>query len=153
MSCKDIDAQVVRPDDDELVLLYQQFVPVRITDFKRVDLNRFRFDYDLTFAVLMMNAEGVTYSRFGTRDGASATSRMSIAGLKRAMRDVLRVHELQTKHASPRKDASPRTPPDLIEDHPEFQRRKAAQEACYHCHFAHELLIDELRASGKFAKP
>jgi hypothetical protein len=48
VACRGLDAQVVRPEDPELTRLLQQFVPVRITNFKNVDMNRFRFDYDLT---------------------------------------------------------------------------------------------------------
>lgn len=43
MDCKGLDAQVVRPDDRELTRLLQEFVPVRLTSFKGVDMNRFRF--------------------------------------------------------------------------------------------------------------
>ena len=37
-----------------------------------VDLETFRFDYDLTFAVLMMDGAGNVYSRFGTREDGPA---------------------------------------------------------------------------------
>ena len=71
----------MRPEDSELASLLAQFVPVRITDFKPVDMNLFRFDYDQTFAVLMMSPDGYTYSRFGSLDANSRVDRMSIAAL------------------------------------------------------------------------
>ena len=72
--------------------LLGEFVPLRILNMSGVDLDFFRFDYDLTFAVLMMDAEGGVYSRFGSRDSKSPEDRMSIPGLKTAMRAVLALH-------------------------------------------------------------
>src|SRR5688500_5252553 len=98
-----------------------------------VDLNLFRFDFDLTFAVLMMNPEGGIYARFGTRDGKSATDRMSISGLKNAMRQVLEIHRIGVKDAA----VPPESPKSFtIADIPAFTGSKASKEACYHCHFA-----------------
>src|SRR5688572_8812995 len=110
-------------------------------NMKGVDLNLFRFDYDLTFAVLMMDAEGRTYSRFGTRDGKSATDRLSITGLKNAMRQVLAVHKAGANGAA--------VPPEsrrsfTISDIPAFSGSRASKEACYHCHYASNFQVKQL---------
>jgi hypothetical protein len=148
VACKSLDAQVVRPEDGELArLLNNDFIPVRIVNFKGVDMNLFKFDYDLTFAVLMMNANGYTYSRFGTMDATHTTERMSIAGLKKAMRDVLALHKNGGMQA-----AMPALPKFTLDDMPSYRRNRVAQEECAHCHFANNFRIKELRAAGKFTK-
>jgi hypothetical protein len=138
----------VRPQDPELTRLLGQFVPVRITNFRPVDMNRFRFDYDLTFAVLMMNADGETYARFGTRDAQSETDRMSIAGLKRAMRAVLARHRVHPSGSSP----PAATKSFTLEDIPAFRQRSLAKNECAHCHFANNFRFAQLRAEGRFTK-
>src|SRR5438309_6210507 len=100
---------------------------------KGVDLNRFPFDYDLTFTAFMMDSEGRIYSRFGSRDAKSATDRMSIAGLKHAMRQVL---ELYRSGATDAAVAPALSEPHTIEDIPVFKGSPAAKQECYHCHFA-----------------
>jgi hypothetical protein len=138
--------------------MLEQFVTVRITNFKNVDMSRFRFDYDLTFAALMMNADGLTYSRFGSQDWRSSSDRMSIAGLKTAMRHVLARHR---QRPSPRSvdaavpgSAASRagSRPFTLADIPAFRTSRAAGEACAHCHYAHNFRFDQLRAEGRFSE-
>jgi membrane-associated protease RseP (regulator of RpoE activity) len=119
---------------------------VRIVNFKGVDMNRFRFDYDLTFAALMMSPEGHTYSRFGSQDHRQSVARMSIPGLKRAMREVLETHG---KNPAP---APAAVKPRLVQDIPAFQGTRMAKEACYHCHFAQNAQVAQMRLDGAFKK-
>jgi hypothetical protein len=125
-------------------------VPVRVTDFKNVDLNRFRFDYDLTFAVLMMDARGRTLSRFGTNDHRNDAGRMSIAGLKRAMRGVLAAHRGPAREGAAAPPPPPR--PFTAATFPAFARSTLARSACYHCHYANDAHLLQRRAEGTFAK-
>jgi hypothetical protein len=149
VACRGLDAQVVRPEDPELTQLLQQFVPVRITNFKNVDMNRFRFDYDLTFAILMMDADGTTYSRFGSQDWRTLSARMSIAGLKTVMRQVLAQHRQHPAHRPP---ASAPWTSFTLADIPAFRKGGGAKEECAHCHFANNFRFDQLRAEGRFSK-
>lgn len=136
----------MRPDDAELAaLLSNDFVPVRLTSVKGVDLNTFRFDYDLTFVALVMDPRtGRTLARWGTRDGESATARLSIAGLKRAL------HQVRTLPAS--SAAAEARKPFTAADYPAFAARKTAQESCYHCHYANDARFLQARANGTFTK-
>jgi hypothetical protein len=43
---------------------------VRLVKITGVDLNVFDFDYDLTFAVFFLNAQGKVLGRYGGRDAA-----------------------------------------------------------------------------------
>ncbi|MGV3724271.1 MAG: Trx7/PDZ domain-containing (seleno)protein [Actinomycetota bacterium] len=142
-----MDAQVVRPQDPELTKLLNRFVPVRIVNFKNVDLNLFKFDYDLTFAVLMMSPDGHTYARFGTQDHTSSAQRMSIPGLKNAMQSVLELHA-----KAPARRTGGAMKPYTLADNPAFVQTKQSKDACYHCHYANNARFRQLRLEGKFTK-
>ena len=44
-----------------------QFVCVRLVQANTIDLTRFQFDFDLTFAAFFLNADLTIYGRFGSR--------------------------------------------------------------------------------------
>ena len=44
-----------------------KFVCVRVVKANQMDLTLMQFDYDLTFAVMFMNADKTVYGRFGSR--------------------------------------------------------------------------------------
>ena len=142
----------MRPDDAEFAQLLTKFIPVRVTDFKGVDMNFFRFDYDQTFAVLLMDASGTTYSRFGTNDHKSDASRMSIGGLKRAMRGALTMHNDGWQAKNP-VNAPPRQKETFtLSDIPAYANSKAASQPCARCHFANNYRFMQLRDEGKFSR-
>ncbi|HEY0072728.1 MAG TPA: Trx7/PDZ domain-containing (seleno)protein [Abditibacteriaceae bacterium] len=152
MNCKSLDAQVVRPDDAEFARLLGQFVPVRVTSFKGVDMNFFRFDYDQTFAVLLMDAKGTTYSRFGTNDHKADASRMSIPGLKRAMRAALKMHNEGWQAKNPVNAPPLKQDPFTLADIPAYTKSKTATQPCAHCHHANDYRFAQLRQEGKFSR-
>jgi serine protease Do len=88
-------------------------------------------------------------ARFGSQDGRSLSDRMSISGLKKAMREVLLAHRSwrpdRAAHASSEK-------PLTVMDFPAFARSNQAKAECYHCHFANNARFAQLRADGKFRK-
>jgi hypothetical protein len=152
VNCKSLDAQVVRPEDAEFRQLLGQFVPVRVTSFKGVDMNFFRFDYDQTFAVLLMDAKGTTYSRFGTNDHKADASRMSIPGLKRAMRAALKMHIDGWQAKNPVNAPPQKQDPFTLADIPAYTKSKTATQPCAHCHHANDYRFKQLREEGKFSK-
>jgi len=107
-----------------------------------VDLNRFQFDYDLTFAVLMQDSDGRTLARFGSHPPEA----MSIAGLKAAMRRVLAL----PKGGEDRDPA--RGAPRLLEHSRVYRESRMAREPCAHCHYANDVRFRQLRADGRFRK-
>ncbi len=139
----------MRPDDSELASLLNQFVTVRITNFKPVDLNLFKFDYDLTFAALMMSAEGNVYSRFGTQDARSLSDRMSIAGLKNAMRTVLAQNRKRPRFANEFETQMKRF---TLAEIPAYAASRQASAECAHCHFANNFRFAQMRSEGRFSK-
>src|SRR5688500_12955367 len=62
---------------------------------KGVDLRLFQFDWDLTFAVVFLNADGTVYGRYGTRAGVRGNqmTHVSLASLTRAMERALALHK------------------------------------------------------------
>ena len=138
MDPRGLDGQVVRPSDDELRKLRDQFVVVRVVQMNDVDLSRFQFDYDLVFAIVFMNSQGRVYSRYGSRTRWNSDSRYSLAGLKHTMRRVLRVHGNAPDAVMPQ--ARPVLTRELL----------GSNRGCMHCHQAWEGLRIKARRDGTF---
>ncbi len=101
---------------------------------KGVDINMFKFDYDLTFAILLMNANGTIYHRYGGRDAKSAMTYISIDSLIKLMKDALLTHGENKKKPSP-----PQVKPKLVEEIPAMARKlKKHKMECIHCHMVYE---------------
>jgi hypothetical protein len=139
----------VRPEDPELAkILARQYIPVRLTSLKGVDLDTFRFDYDLTFSGLFMDGrDNHILARWGARDGESATSRLSVTGLKQALRNLAAAYAARKPGTISAKPG--RT---LLELYPTFAETKRAKEDCYHCHYAHDAMLAQSRADKTFRK-
>jgi len=124
--------------------LYDAFVPVRVTDMRGVDLDRYRFDTDLTFAVLWMHADGTVYHRYGSRDHRSAEQWLSLTSLEAAMRASLRAHQRHEPSEVDPELAPP--PPRRLEDSPSYARRDKG--ACIHCHSVLPAGYEDAREAG-----
>ncbi len=57
-----------------------------------VDLNLFRFEYDLTWMAFFMDAADHFYARYGGREDAGAESHLTQKSLARTMRQALDLH-------------------------------------------------------------
>ena len=98
---------------------------------RKVDLSIFRFDFDLTFAVLLMHPDGTLYHRYASRDHTSPTDRLSMKGLIEVIRRTLPEHRAYQRNPSP----PPPLPRRTIEEIPSFARRdKKKRFDCVHCH-------------------
>jgi hypothetical protein len=122
----------------------KEFVLVRLTRMRGVDLDLFDFDYDLTWMSFFLNADGTVYGRYGGRDAESADSRVSLAALRYAMKAALARHR-RGEAGRPR----PRTePPRTVEQFP--AARRLPGRACIHCHQVYDLRRESLQAAGKW---
>lgn len=141
MACREFDGQVVRLED-EIENLADRFIRVRLTAMDAVDLGRFQFDYDMTWAAFFLNADGCIYGRYGTRDSEpySAHEQVSTAGLARAMARALALHEGYPTNREQLLAKQPR-PVEwrTVEEVP--ARRRMGFGACYHCHHVAEALL------------
>ena len=143
MACKGLDEQVVRQDAD-LQKLEQQFVCARLVQMKGVDLQLFQFDYDQSWAVFFLNAEGTLYGRYGTRAGdkKNAASHISIPSFKKALERALELHKTYPANKDQlagKLGSKPRYP--VAEQIPGLEDRAigpTTPKNCIHCHMVGE---------------
>lgn len=108
MSVREFDGQAVRQiQDPELEELYKQFVCVRRSQVGEENLKELQFDFSLGWSLIVMNADGTVYTRFGSRGRedslfrmlmrkAKLPRRMTIAGLKSTLKTALAMHKKVT---------------------------------------------------------
>lgn len=127
--------------DDELDAAAAPYVRVRITDMRDVDVNLLRFDFDLTFAVLLMHPDGEIYHRYGSRGPDDPEGYLSSSSLARLLRDTLPEHERYDRSPSRPAVREPRRAIDLpfLAD-----KVKSGQRVdCVHCHMVNDAEYDE----------
>lgn len=113
-----------------------------------MDLGRFAFDRDLTFAALFLNSDGTTYGRFGSRSGRDGMRHVSLAGFESVVRRVLELHEafpagrgeLAAKSTAPPSWGSQADLP--VEP-------RGSHGNCVHCHNVGEAEVLALRELGE----
>ena len=131
--------------------LMDPFVSVRIIQGYGMDLHRFQFDYQLTWAVFFLNADGAIYGRYGSR-AANYGGDISIEGFKKALKGALNLHAgypankaaLAGKTGVPQQWSTPEAIPTLM-------RKKAfdtSRGSCIHCHMIHTGQLQSLRKGG-----
>ncbi len=114
-----------------------------------VDLNRYRFDFDLTFCALLMRADGHLYHTFGGRTWRGAQSHLSVAAFVRALGLTLEAHRSSGSIPSPKL-----SPPRTVEQFPPLARRIAAGNApeCVHCHSVHDWQVQTAVEAGQWLR-
>jgi hypothetical protein len=110
-----------------------------------VDLAAVRFDYDLTWAAFVMDADGRVFARYGSRESANAEDHLSLAGLKHTLRKALAAYR-----RGDRPPADPPAPMRTVEQYPAAQRLR--DRACIHCHQVYDFRIEERVAAGTWTK-
>ncbi|MBM83994.1 MAG: hypothetical protein CMJ78_25850 [Planctomycetaceae bacterium] len=126
------------------------FVCVRITRLNGIDLNRFEFDYDVTWNSFFLDSQLNVYSRYGGRDHGDPEARLSKSSLLKTMKEVLDVHQLALKsdvngrekffQPIPKQPFRPHDIPLLRKNH----------GGCVHCHQVKEYRILQSYHDGKF---
>jgi hypothetical protein len=141
-ACQEFDDEVARRDP-VIRDLMDEFVCVRIVQANRMDLAHFQFDFDLSFAVFLMNADLTIYGRFGTRSSRPEEQDISLVGLRKAMAEALRIHRnlpnlrqsLMGKQVKPSRFKTPRDYPSLSDRYqPELDYGGNVAKSCIHCH-------------------
>jgi serine protease Do len=135
----EFDGQVVRPLHG-IGDLAKQFVLLRITNMRGLDLDIFDFDFDLTWAALFLNADGHVLGRYGTQGAEPAEQHRSTKGLRYAMTQALD----KNRHQPP--ENLPRKPGKRPEDYPLSQ--KISPKGCIHCHNINEFRREEKQKTG-----
>ncbi len=133
-------------EDKDLAKQKDNFVLLRMTYLRGVDLNQFTYDYDQTWMAFFLDAEGRIYCRYGSRDAAFAESHNSITGLEYTMQQVLRIHKDEAaKEKPPRAQLPARRPGDIPALH-----TLGYGGSCVRCHMVHEAEMAQRRKEGKF---
>jgi len=111
-----------------------------------VDLARTPFDFDLTFAALLMHPDGHVYHRYGGRDERGADVWLSLPSLERVLSETLAEHEAYRAAPAP----PPRRPPLRLAEVPAYKKRDKGE--CIHCHSVFPALYEEARDAGRFGE-
>lgn len=128
---------------------------VRAVQFWGVDLSIFQFDYDLTWAVVLLNADKTIYGRYGSRDDLKdAAKHVSVEGLRKAMEGALAIH---AGYPANKKELAAKTGPkptwstvDQIPENrgkPNIRLADGSRGGCAHCHNAHDAVLWTLRGA------
>jgi hypothetical protein len=110
-----------------------------------VDIRTFRFDFDLTFAALLMNADGTIYHTYAGRDWEDAQSHLSVKAFASVLEKTLPEHEAYGAHPKPPTKHRALT----IEEIPPMAERirRGKQPECFHCHMVHDAIAQDAKAS------
>ena len=124
----------------------------------RVDIARFEFDYDTTWAAFFADAKLRIYSRYGGRDEHEPESRLSKASLLQTMREVLEAHQAARAVTTGGADAVPSAIPIW---HPEPKSSttpldipllKKNHQGCVHCHQVREYGLLQAYHENRFSR-
>ena len=122
---------------------------VRLTDLRGVDLDRFSFDFDLTFAALVVQPQGPVLHRYGGRDHHSADARLSMTSLVRFMNAARARFDLS--QAQPGRAAPARTLDDIPVWRDKMSRRVKRLD-CYHCHYVFDAEREQQKADQTWTR-
>jgi serine protease Do len=156
-ACQEFDDDVARRDPIIRDLL-DKFVCVRVVQANRMDLTRFQFDFDQSFAVFLMNADLTIYGRFATRSEREESDDISLKGLRKAMEAALRIHgdynrvkpSLAGKQVRPGRYNTPRDFPSLAGKYQETLNYEGqVAKSCIHCHQIGEAIRNVYLAETK----
>lgn len=148
--------------DDELMekdtvikSLLEKFVRVRIVGTNGLDLSLFQFDYDQSFAIMFLNADGTIYGRYGTRSHRTNWSGdVSLVGLGKAMQAVLQLHDnYPSNKTALLKKKGPKPEFESPELFPTLKTKYTSKldydgkvvQSCIHCHQVGEAIRENLR--------
>ena len=117
-----------------------------------VDLNRFPFEYDLTWMSFFQDSEGRTYTRYGGRDDTGPESHLNQKSLVRVMKQALELHKTGSVQPNNRYEPASedsRTPEQIPTMKQMIAKRKVK---CIHCHDVKSTQLKNLRSAGKFER-
>ena len=157
-ACHEFDEQVAERDPVVRDAM-NEYVCLRIVQGNGLDLTQFQFDFDQSFAITLMHADGTILGRFGTRSNRDNEAQdISLDGLKQALAGGLKLHQTYSaiKHSLSGKQvagAQYRRP----EDYPHLSGRYDSKlnyeqnvaQSCIHCHQIGEAQRLVYRSAGE----
>src|SRR6266545_1416368 len=152
--CVKLDDDLV-DKDPTLRPLLEKFVRVRVVSTNGLDLSLFQFDYDQSFAVFFLNADGTVYGRFGTRSHRTNwVGDVSLDGLAKAMEGALALHAEYPKNKETlAAKIGPKPLFSVPEKFPSLGKYKSGLDyqgnvvqSCIHCHQVGDAIKTAYRA-------
>ena len=154
-ACAQLDESVI--DDDPAVRKWlSQFVPVRIVHANGMDLKKFQFDYDQSWAAFVLHADGTIIGRYGTRSHQTQSADdVSLEGFLESLSIALQLHR-DFERVRPQlaaKTAAAPTPVSKPEEFPTLKEKYGSSldyegkvvQSCIHCHQVGEALREWYR--------
>ncbi len=149
-ACAQLDEAVVE-DNPAVRKWLSNFVPVRIVHTNGMDMNKFQFDYDQSWAAFVLHHDGSIIGRYGTRSHQTESADdVSLQGFLESLRvaqslyanyDSVRA-QLAAKIGPPAPVAHPEEFPKLKEKYGsklDYEGKVVA--SCIHCHQVGEALL------------
>ncbi len=152
--CVKLDDNLV-DKDPTLRPLLEKFVRVRVVSTNGLDLSLFQYDYDQSFAVFLLNADGTIYGRFGTRSHRTNwVGDVSLDGLAKALEGALDLHANYPKNKdslTAKRGPAPLFPmpekfPTLAKYNSELDYKGDVVRSCIHCHQIGDAIKNHYRA-------
>ena len=150
---KAFDAEVAKGNNVIRDLAEKHFITLRQVEMKGVDLSLFQFDYDVNWAGMFINADGVVYARYGTQSTDGPDAYNSIAGLKNTMdAQTYPTNKVQLagKRGAPKPYKTAMEMPGL--ENKQAFRQTTHRNNCIHCHNIHDAENHKLHLEGKLTK-
>lgn len=147
---------MARRENVGLEKVLDRFVLVRVVQAWGLDLARFQFDWELTWAAIFLNADGTIYGRYGTRHSHdNADKDVTFEGFQQAAEGALQLHaaypgnakELAAKRRPKPEWSTPGAMPAL-KGRPNMGPADGTRAGCVHCHQVHEGELWSLRSAG-----
>jgi len=154
-ACAQLDAAVIE-DNPSVRKWLTQFVPVRIVHTNGMDMNKFQFDYDQSWAAFVLHADGTIIGRYGTRSHQTdSDSDVSLAGFLDSLSVALALHrdydkvkqQLAAKSGPTAPFARPELFPGLKEKYgSSLDYEGKVVQSCIHCHQVGEAVREYYRS-------
>ncbi len=91
-ACAQLDASVIE-DNPTVRKLLSQFVPVRMVHTNGMDMHKFQFDYDQSWAAFVLAGDGTIIGRYGTRSHQTESDDdVSLEGFLKSLAVALQLH-------------------------------------------------------------
>ena len=138
-------------EDNDIARLRERFVCVRITRMNGVNIRRFEFDFDTTWAGFFLDEKLNVYSRYGGRDEGEPEDRFNKESLLQTMNEVLDLHAGRPKHSLDEQPIVQPVPQGVSRPRDIALLRKN-QQGCVHCHQVKEYQLLQSYHDREFSR-
>ncbi|OAI49979.1 hypothetical protein AYO44_05985 [Planctomycetaceae bacterium SCGC AG-212-F19] len=143
MGNRDFDTQVVCHDPN-FAKLSENFVLLRMSHMRGVNIGLFTFDYNENWQAICLDADGRIYARYGSIDPDTRVSHNTVEGLLHMMEAVVELHAKEPK--------APFTPPKPFRPEEIPAMPAYAKNTCIECHMVQTALNAQVHKDNQFTR-